>query len=439
MLRIPSRRRTWSNQSNHRNSFANNFCQSSSKGFQVGDEDLSADDLIVAVMGPTGSGKSSFIELATGVVGIAGHGLQSFTSKISVVKLAYPGVNLCFVDTPGFDDTNTSDLDIFKMISNWLVKTYRKQIRLTGLLYFHRISDVRVAGTSLKNLRLFEKLCGEHFNNIVFTTTMWDEVDESVGIDRELELRNDFWSPMIKRGASIQRFLNTQESAFEILLPVFNKVNERSARALLLQSEMNDRGLLLKETSAGKTLYMELGELVARHHEVLGEIRRDLKDPTADPDQLRLLMEDYQRASMQLQRASQDMVKMKSTRDRIHLVIIPVDWTKFVSIPLFSKRIKKEIEPWQEEQKYSMETQRMWLEAQSDRRWAEEQDSEVSTSIEVVDCWKGPKTAAVAVVGAETGEADTAAPKGTSGYGNGGWQWGSNLGIWIDKRRRTIP
>lgn len=65
-----------------------------------------------------------FIEVATGMVGIAGHGLQSFTSKISVIKLAYPGVNLCFVDTPGFDDTTTSDLDIFKLISNWLVKTY---------------------------------------------------------------------------------------------------------------------------------------------------------------------------------------------------------------------------------------------------------------------------------------------------------------------------
>ncbi len=76
-------------------------------------------------MGPTGSGKSSvrsnvcgsgrflicsivkFIEKATGMMGIAGHSLESCTSEISVIKLrCASGVDLCLVDTPGFDDTN---------------------------------------------------------------------------------------------------------------------------------------------------------------------------------------------------------------------------------------------------------------------------------------------------------------------------------------------
>lgn len=57
-------------------------------------------------------------------MGMAGHGLESCTSKISVIKLPYPGVNLYLVDTPGFDDTYRSDVDIFKMISAWLIKTY---------------------------------------------------------------------------------------------------------------------------------------------------------------------------------------------------------------------------------------------------------------------------------------------------------------------------
>jgi len=94
-------------------------------------------------MGPTGSGKSSvrssvccagrfliciipkFIEQASGIMGMAGHGLQSFTSEISVFKFQDPtGVDLYLVDTPGFDDMNKSDLEIFKLLSKWLIKRY---------------------------------------------------------------------------------------------------------------------------------------------------------------------------------------------------------------------------------------------------------------------------------------------------------------------------
>ena len=64
-----------------------------------------------------------FIELATGITGTVGHSLQSFTDEISVVRLPFPGLSLCFVDTPGFDDTIRSDLDVFKMISDWLMNT----------------------------------------------------------------------------------------------------------------------------------------------------------------------------------------------------------------------------------------------------------------------------------------------------------------------------
>jgi len=94
-------------------------------------------------MGPTGCGKSSvrlnvwssrrfltfvqlqkFIEKATGTTGMAGHNLQSCTSEVSVIRLEYPGVNLCVVDTPGFDNTNKSDVDILRSVGKWLSTTY---------------------------------------------------------------------------------------------------------------------------------------------------------------------------------------------------------------------------------------------------------------------------------------------------------------------------
>jgi len=53
--------------------------------------------------------------------------IQSFTSKIPVYKISFPelpGSDMHFVAMPGFDDTRMSDVDIFKMISNWLHNTY---------------------------------------------------------------------------------------------------------------------------------------------------------------------------------------------------------------------------------------------------------------------------------------------------------------------------
>ena len=42
-----------------------------------------------------------------------------------MIKMTFPGSNIVFVDTPGFDNNmDISDGDILKMISDWLEKTY---------------------------------------------------------------------------------------------------------------------------------------------------------------------------------------------------------------------------------------------------------------------------------------------------------------------------
>ena len=200
---------------------------------------------------------------------------------------------------------------------------------MTGLLYFHRITDNRMAGTTLKNLRLFKKLCGESFKNIVLTTTMWGEVEsEEEGTLRENELTDKYWKAMIERGSSVKRFLYTRESAFEVLGPIFEEVNSRNA--LLLQEEMNDLKMQIKETSAGRTLYLELEELVARQQTMLGKIRGELHgESKLGPDELRLLMEEYGKASAQLQRATEDLQKMKFTvGERIKKFTRRIDWSR---------------------------------------------------------------------------------------------------------------
>jgi len=66
-----------------------------------------------------------FISVATGVDAGVGHGLESCTSEIGIIKMWLTGgCSIAFVDTPGFDDNKKSDDEIFNMISDWLKIKY---------------------------------------------------------------------------------------------------------------------------------------------------------------------------------------------------------------------------------------------------------------------------------------------------------------------------
>jgi hypothetical protein len=83
---------------------------------------------------------------------------------------------------------------------------YQRKITLAGILYFHRISDNRMARSPLKNLRMFQELCGKKaLQNVVLVTTMWDEVNEAVGVQMEKELKDKYWK-VIDRGSATARF-----------------------------------------------------------------------------------------------------------------------------------------------------------------------------------------------------------------------------------------
>ena len=131
-----------------------------------------------------------------------GHNLESCTNNVINVRLSVPEFgDLVFVDTPGFDITHKTDVDILKMVADWLKSTYvfvvnlisycldiylcryEKNILLSGLLYFHRISDNRMASTFLKVLHMFEELCGKKAFHNVILMTMWDKIDEETGED----------------------------------------------------------------------------------------------------------------------------------------------------------------------------------------------------------------------------------------------------------------
>lgn len=232
-------------------------------------------------MGATGVGKSSFIHLATGDSSAkVSNSLHSCTDKIQPIGCLHHGRKFVFLDTPGFDDTKMSDATILANIAEWLATSYKKGIKLTGLVYLHRISDNRMSGSSLRTMEMFKHVCGEDaLQNVILVTTMWDEIDKSEGVAREDALRQEFWQPMIESGARMMRFEHTCESAWHI-------IDQLSGvrRPIQLQREMVDNGKALSQTAAGRSLFGWISRKIAEIQALVQALKDALKGTRKNPE-----------------------------------------------------------------------------------------------------------------------------------------------------------
>ncbi|KDR82096.1 hypothetical protein GALMADRAFT_115026, partial [Galerina marginata CBS 339.88] len=219
---------------------------------------LDRDDLVIVLMGPTGTGKSNIIDNLTGQLGKrVGHSLKSCTTVVGAVRIKNHrkyGDRIVLVDTPGFDDTEKSDLEILRIISDWLVKLYEARVFLCGIMYLHRITDVRLSGSHRLNLDLLGELCGsDTAKKVVFVTTMWDELESTqLGVEREKYLKENDWLPLTGMGASIARSANTTTSAWEIVENILARPVEFVP--LQLQVDMVDLKRPLVETKCARAL-----------------------------------------------------------------------------------------------------------------------------------------------------------------------------------------
>ena len=150
---------------------------------------------------------------------------------------------------------------------------------LTGILYFHRITDQRMSETPLRNFRMFEALCGEKAaSNVILVTTMWDKMSgelASKAKGHEEELKNRYWVNMIRYGAMTRRFTNTKKSALDIVSGLITV--GAHGQVVLLQEELVNMGRNLNETRAGKELYSQLQLVLAQQKKTIQEHRTQLR------------------------------------------------------------------------------------------------------------------------------------------------------------------
>ncbi|KAI0925626.1 hypothetical protein AcV5_008311 [Taiwanofungus camphoratus] len=236
------------------------------------------DEIAIAIMGATGSGKSTFINLVSGSNLEVGNGLKSCTSSVEIsATFEMSGRSITLIDTPGFDDTTRSDTDILKMIALFLSTTYENNRKLSGVIYMHRISDFRMTGISRRNFSMFRKLCGdETLKNVVIVTNMWGEVSEEKGLARERELATDdiLFKPVLQKGAQMMRHDNTYQCAMTILGQLINN----RPKALRIQRELVDEHKDISQTAAGEELARELAELARKHREELQQVQKEMRE-----------------------------------------------------------------------------------------------------------------------------------------------------------------
>ncbi|KAF6829094.1 hypothetical protein CPLU01_08107 [Colletotrichum plurivorum] len=228
-------------------------------------------------MGVTGAGKSTFVSDLVGNNNvIIGHSLKSETKLTAAYRLDHEVLGrIELLDTPGFDDTFSADTEVLREIAARMSKMYRDGKKLAGIIYLHRISDNRMTGSALRNLRMFKELCGENaYSHVVLATSMWSKEDFSIAKQREQELVGDggFWAEMAKRGSPVRRWLN-RSSPHEIIGEIMSENRASGPATLQIQRELVDERKRLERTAAGQEVDRELNKIRQMFEKQLQDLR----------------------------------------------------------------------------------------------------------------------------------------------------------------------
>lgn len=194
-----------------------------------------------------------------------------------------------------------------------MVARYKADVKLSGLIYLHRITDNRMAGSPYKNLRMFGELCGDVVMNQVFlVSTMWGKIKPEIGEAREKELQSKFWEPLIRRGSIVERLSETNsDEAWRIVKKLIESHERKLKREIvLLQEEMVDLGIKLNETQAGKTLYTSLQKQLADQKDALKSLLAQV-ERSNDPALSKELKKEYDKIEADFQKTFEEAKKFK--------------------------------------------------------------------------------------------------------------------------------
>ncbi|KAF8732531.1 50S ribosome-binding GTPase, partial [Rhizoctonia solani] len=217
----------------------------------------------VLVCGASGSGKSRFINTATGSNLVIGHGIDSETDQVidkGIPLLKYGDNYVQLVDTPGFQDTRDGDeVPVFKNITEWLAARYAGNLRIVGFIYLRSIQESKVLRAETRLIQMFKDLCGEDcLDRVLLVTNRWQQDSDEEEERREREIVTDirrFGSTGTKH-IQVRRLRNkygTQDAQ-----QIAGLFATRDPVTLQVQREIVDNGVAFNETTAGAHIEADL-------------------------------------------------------------------------------------------------------------------------------------------------------------------------------------
>lgn len=224
--------------------------------------------------------------------------METVTEKPVSITCTIDGKSVTLIDTPGFDDSLRTEVDILKLVSHHLMETYREGTKLNGVVFLQPINQPRVGAAEAGRTRLFKKLLGEQaFRRVVIGGTMWTNLKEA---ERRIALRkerDDIWGDMIKGGAAVVPYDNSCEGATNIV----RSLMKLRPGDLLIQRELAS-GKKLEDTAAGKELDKQKGEEIAALTEKLRRVELDKESTAAEVRELRDKIYQREEEIMELKR-----------------------------------------------------------------------------------------------------------------------------------------
>jgi hypothetical protein len=194
------------------------------------------------------------------------------------------GKEFYLIDTPGFVDSSRSDQNILREVASWLTKTYAENVKLSGIIYLHRIADVRLSGSAMNNLRLFKKLCDrENMDVVVLATTVWDMISDTVGQTREIQLQStpNYWGEMIERGSQVFGHNAKEYSGAAIVQYLLGR---REKPVYAIQDEMVNQKKTLEETAASMPVAEQIERIRKEYEQALSELEQIMSKAVKEHD-----------------------------------------------------------------------------------------------------------------------------------------------------------
>ena len=168
------------------------------------------------------------------------------------------------------------------IVSTQHLARYENGVKLSGIIYIHRISDERFTGISVRNFRMFRQLCGDPtLKNVVLVTNMWGKVTQDRGEARERELTDKHFKAALDKGAQLARHHDTVQSSHDII----RQIMKNDPTAFQIQRELVDERKSINNTAAGEALGEEINRLIRHHEAEVKALREELRHALESRDE----------------------------------------------------------------------------------------------------------------------------------------------------------